>query len=133
MKFSPEPLSPKAEKKKKISEEKMSEEVVFVEKEGVAHVGPEFVGIKSEDIKKTNPETKDYEEKSELVFQKEKTSEKLLKFFRKKTKRKENLKTMPESKKERYERGETREALHDPKRWDETGVRLGSLDTLGEE
>lgn len=48
MKFSQESLSPGAEKKKKISEKKMSQEAVFVQNEGVAHIGPEFKNVSNE-------------------------------------------------------------------------------------
>ena len=69
MKFSQESLSRGVEKKKRISEEKMSEEAVFVQKEGAAHIGPEFNDIShdiiNEDINKKE-ENSNYRHKSRV-------------------------------------------------------------------
>jgi len=112
MKFSPEQLSPKAEKKEKILKEKMSKEAVFVEKEGVAHMGPEFFGIESDDIKEINPETGNYEEEPGLVLKEKIPSHKELKKpLRNTGEEKDNLKTIPESEKERNKREKIRKAL----------------------
>jgi hypothetical protein len=164
MKFSQESLSPGAEKKEKILKEKMSKEAVLVQKEGVAHIGPDFKNVSHEmldtseeqfveDLKDKNSDEEDIKTRHKTRVEKffgknlvnatskfryliskkatglENTKE--LKIGAGMSKR-ENLKTMPESKKERNSRGKIKEVLSDPKNWEESNEKLNPEDLISE-
>ncbi|MFA6524216.1 MAG: hypothetical protein WC264_02490 [Candidatus Paceibacterota bacterium] len=140
------------ENQEKLSNEKMSKEVKFFRRGDVAHVGPDV-----EEVKNNNSEIKVEKifdggdnENEKIKF---KHGKKFLQkvggtyprflsasknfisntpFLRKKLKKesKDNLKTMPASKKERSERGEIKKVLHDPKNWEEAGKKSDPMDSI---
>lgn len=119
------------QKQEKLSNEKMSKDVKFFRSGDVAHVGPdvENMNVVEEDKINVGKVFDDVNLSKKEKF-KEKEERKFERLISSGNSVKENLKTMPESKKQRGNREKIKKVLSDPKNWDEAGKKSDPMDSI---